>query len=33
MRARSELTTLRHLAPSPVHDGYAALIERCGRAD
>ncbi len=33
MRARAELTTLRHLATSPVQDGYAALIERCGRAD
>jgi len=33
IRARAELTALRHLATDPISDGYAALIERCGRAD
>jgi alkylation response protein AidB-like acyl-CoA dehydrogenase len=30
IRARAELTALRHLAPEPIPDGYAALIARCG---
>ena len=29
IRARAELSALRHLASDPIRDGYAALIERC----
>jgi hypothetical protein len=29
VRARAELTALRHLAPDPIGDGYAGLIDRC----
>jgi len=30
IRARAELTALRHLGSDPIQDGYAALIDRCG---
>ena len=29
IRARAELTTLRHLSDDPTQDGYDDLIERC----
>ena len=32
IRARAELTAWRHLSSDPVHDGYAALLERCWRS-
>jgi len=32
IRARAELTRLRHLSDNPIREGYAALIERCDSA-
>jgi len=33
VRARAELTALRHLASDPIRDGYATLVERCVAAE